>query len=373
MSNRRPYQDRIINQTLKHFYQDQLNSIMIESPTGSGKTFIGLEVAKEMTNEDQELTTVWVAMRRFLLSQVNDEMRKHNINANVVPMSMFDLDGAKQLRAKLGDKPVLIVLDEAHHDAAGSMTDLYQALEPDYILGLSATPYRADKAKLCFEKQIRDAGIHRLIQEGWLSKFNMHMIDDWKIQTILDHYFADPDKWGQSVFYFLTTREAEQCYRGLVTGGIPCHWVQGSDNEETRLAQLADFKSGKVRCLVNCMVLTEGFDCPELETAWVRPSSRGPTMQMAGRVYRLCPGKIKRVVQSKDTHWPINRTASPERQLVWKDDRWLDAKPNTRLAEIAIASIKKTIDNYQPLPEFLTKQAKKPKSNRFPTPPIHPN
>jgi superfamily II DNA or RNA helicase len=364
MGTRRPYQDRIITKTLGHFYDDQLNSIMIESPTGSGKTFMGLEVAQEMNNDDPDLTIAWVAMRRFLLGQVTDEMVKHDIKANVVPMSMFDLDGAKQLRAKLGEKPLLIILDEAHHDAAGSMTDLYQALEPDYILGLSATPYRADKAKLCFEKQIRDAGIHRLIQEGWLTKFNMHMIEDWKIPTVLKHYFADPDKWGQSVFYFLTTKEAEECYRGLVAGGVPCHWVQGSDNEATRQEQLADFKSGRVRCLVNCMVLTEGFDCPELETAWVRPSSRGPTMQMAGRVYRLCPGKIKRVVQSQDTRWPISRTANPERQLVWKDNRWLDAKPNTRLAEIAIASMKSCIDNYQPLPEFLTKQAKKEKAPR---------
>lgn len=367
MGTRRPYQDRIINKTLGYFYDEQLNSIMIESPTGSGKTFMGLEIAQEMCKDDQELTVIWVAMRRFLLSQVHTEIQKHGINANITTLSMFDLDGAKQLRAKLGEKPIIVVLDEAHHDAAGSMTDLYQALEPDYILGLSATPYRVDKAKLCFEKQIRDAGIHRLIQEGWLSKFNMHMIEDWKVPTVLKHYFADPDKWGRSVFYFLTQKEAEECYRGLVAGGATAHWVQGSDNDTTRTKQLEDFKTGKVSCLVNCMVLTEGFDCPELETAWVRPSSKGPTMQMAGRVYRLCEGKIKRVVQSQDTKWPINRTAHPERQLVWKDNRWLDAKPNTRLAEIAIASIKTCVANYQPLPEFLTKQHKKEKPQRRPT------
>lgn len=358
IGKRRGYQHRIINQTMGLIKEGTISSIMIESPTGSGKTFMGLEIAQELCELDEEVTVVWVAMRRFLLGQVVDEMRKHGIKANVVPLSMFDLDGAKELRRKIGDKPMLVVLDEAHHDAAGSMTDLYQALEPDWILGLSATPYRADKAKLCFEKQIRDAGIHRLIQEGWLSKFNMHMIDDWKVETVLKHYFMDVEKWGQSVFYFLTLAEAQECYRGLIAGGIACHFVQGSDKEETRIQQLEDFKTGKVKALVNCMVLTEGFDCPELETAWVRPSSKGPTMQMAGRVYRLCEGKTKRVVQSKDTRWPISRTAHPERQLVWSDDRWLDAQPNTRLAEIAVAVIKETITHYQPLPEYMTKRMK---------------
>jgi len=330
---------------------------MIESPTGSGKTFIGLEIAQELCQLDPEVTVVWVAMRRFLLGQVVSEQAKHGIKANIVPLSMFDLDGAKEIRRKIGDKPMLVILDEAHHDAAGSMTDMYQALEPDWIVGLSATPYRADKAKLCFEKQIRDAGIHRLIQEGWLSKFNMHMIDNWKVENVLKHYFMDVEKWGQSVFYFLTLDEAEACYRGLIAGGIRAHWVQGGQHKITD-EQITDFKEGKVQALVNCMVLTEGFDCPELETAWVRPSSKGPTMQMAGRVYRLCQGKTKRVVQSKDTRWPISRTAHPERQLVWKENKWLDAQPNTRLAEIAIAAIKETITHYQPLPDYMQKRTK---------------
>lgn len=365
MSQRRPYQDRIIKQVINIIQDGVISSVMIESPTGSGKTFIALEIAQELYQLDPELTVVWVAMRRFLLGQVMTEIQKHGINANIIPLSMFDLDGAKEIRRKLGDKPILVILDEAHHDAAGSMTDLYQALEPDWIIGLSATPYRADKAKLCFEKQIRDAGIHRLIQEGWLSKFNMHMIDNWKVENVLKHYFMDVEKWGKSVFYFLTQEEAEQCYRGLTQGGIACHWVRGTDKEEVRVQQLKDFEKGKVQCLVNCMVLTEGFDCPSLETAWVRPSSKGPTMQMAGRVYRLYQGKIKRVVQSKDTKWPISRTAHPERQLVWNDDRWLGAQPNTKLDEISISAIKECITNYKPLPEYMTKRIKEKPGNKI--------
>lgn len=356
----RPYQQRIINNTVDLFTNENLGRIMIESPTGSGKTFMGLNIGQEMSNQIPNLKIIWIAMRRFLLSQVRDEIAKFGINAEIIPMSMFDFEQAKQIRQGHGEEPLMIVLDEAHHDAAGSMTDLYQILEPDYILGLSATPYRVDKAALCFEKQIRDAGIHRLIQDGYLSKFNAYSIEDWNPETIIKHFMANPAKWGKSVFYFLTIKEAEEMHRLLIANGIPTHLVLGSDNEKTRVDQLKDFRQGTVQCLVNCMVLTEGFDCPELETVWVRPSSKGPTMQMAGRVFRIHPGITKRVVQSKDTKWPISRTASPERQFIWceKTNKWLDAKPNKKLMEISIEAIKSTIDNYKPLPEFITKNKK---------------
>lgn len=356
----RPYQQRVINETIGHFRDTIISRIMIESPTGSGKTFMGLNIAQEMSQMVPNLKIVWIAMRRYLLEQVQDEIRKFNIQVDLEAVSMFDFDRAKQIRAKHGEEPMMVILDEAQHDAAGSMTDMYQILEPDYILGLSATPYRADKAALCYEKQIRDAGIHRLIDDGYLSKFNAYVIEDWTPETIIRHFMVNPNKWGQSVFYFLKIEEAERMHQLLITNGISSELVLGSDNEKTRKEQLRQFKAKEIQCLVNCMVLTEGFDCPELETAWVRPSSKGPTMQMAGRAFRIYPGTTKKIVQSKETKWPINRTASPERQFIWceKTNRWLDAKPNKKLAEISIEAIKATIENYKPLPEFITQKKK---------------
>ena len=45
----------------------------------------------------------------------------------------------------------LLVVDEAQHDAAQSMAVLHQRIRPRFILGLSATPFRADRVKLCFD------------------------------------------------------------------------------------------------------------------------------------------------------------------------------------------------------------------------------
>ena len=58
------------------------------------------------------------------------------------------------------------------------------------------------------------------------------------------------------------------------------------------------------------MVLTEGFDDPSLRTVWVRPSGKGPTIQMAGRVLRKFGDTVKQVVQCRQTRHPFVKTAT---------------------------------------------------------------
>lgn len=265
---RRDYQARIIAKTVNFWREGTIRAILIESPTGSGKTFMGLHACQDFKDETgTEPILVWVAMRHHLLEQVVKEHRKFGLNVDLRPLSMFDTKYRETLEAEIEmnpDRPVILCIDEAQHDAATTMTDVYQAIKPDYIIGLSATPYRADKAKLCFEKQIRDAGIHRLISDGYLSKFNLHMLEEWTPESVTRAYFEDPQKWGKSVFYFLNSEQAAECHQRLLAGGATSHLVLGTNNNNDEL--IADFRSGKVDCLVNCMILTEGFDCLSEDT-----------------------------------------------------------------------------------------------------------
>lgn len=353
---RRPYQARIIDQVVVLFREGSVRSIMIESPTGSGKTFMGLNAAQDYKDATgTNPIVVWVAMRQHLLHQVVIEKAKFGLDIDLRPLSMFNEQGRIALAAEIAEsgREVILVLDEAQHDAATTMTDVYQAIKPDYVLGLSATPFRVDKAKLCFEKQIRDAGIHRLISDGYLSKFDLHMIDEYTPEKVANCYLAEPDKWGKSVFYFVNTDQALECHLHLLKGGCKNHLVLGGQSDNDTMIQ--EFKDGVVDALVNCMILTEGFDCPELKTAFVRDSSRGPTMQMGGRVFRLHESAPrKNIVQSSNTKWPMCKTATPEDQYKLVDGRWLSIKPNKQMDAISQAAIKRVIANYQPLPRFLT-------------------
>ena len=67
--------------------------------------------------------------------------------------------------------------------------------------------------------------------------------------------------------------------------------------------------------MINMLILSEGFDCPSLQTVFCRPSGRLCTVQMGGRVFRKFPDlAFKQVVQCAQTRHPFPRTATPAEQ-----------------------------------------------------------
>lgn len=345
----RPYQRRIVEKARDMFAGRYKNgagetepaarSILIESPTGSGKTSMGHLECKILQHMHPDIVFGWVAMRRNLLSQAAKENRDMKIGvSNIHYISMFDKEPEHLVSAKNAGRKLCLVVDEAQHDAASSCAHLHNLLEPDFIIGLSATPFRTDTMKLCFDKVIKDAGIHQLIQDGFLSEYEHYTIPDWTPATVAAHYLREPERWGKSIFYFVTLDKCFELARLLKNAGVVCDVVTGATDCED---QLAAFRAGVLPCLINCMKLTEGFDDPSLETAWVRDSGKGPTMQMAGRAFRKHPlaktnpqFRLKRVVQSKGTRHPFIKTAMPEQQLLWQDSEWRSLKVNPRLALI---------------------------------------
>ncbi|MHA2082972.1 MAG: DEAD/DEAH box helicase [Planctomycetota bacterium] len=360
----RPYQRRIVTKTTQMFrgdYVDEhtgngldepISSVMIESPTGSGKTVMALLAAKTLQQDDPDLVIGWVAMRRNLLVQAERENRKHGINLeNAHWISMFDKSPDELIQARKDGKRILMIVDEAQHDAASSMSHLHNIIEPDMILGMTATPFRTDKMKLCFQKVIKDCGIHQLIQDGWLAPFHHYSIPQWDAATVADHYCADPERWGKSIFFFVNLEECHKLGREFELRGIDHEIVTGSSNRD---AQLERFESGEINCLINCMVLTEGFDCPSLKTAWVRDSGKGPTMQMGGRAFRQHPDlQYKQIVQSKNTRWPLIKTAMPAEQYVWSRNQWMALKVNPHLNSINTAARRLIARTAVEMPKFV--------------------
>src|SRR6516164_3645321 len=120
----RPYQKRIVVRAVDLFVKQELRSILIDSPTGSGKTIMALLVARAM-QEQLGVRIGWVAMRRYLLAQAREENARHRIGADMEYISMFDHNPPTDLD--------LLVVDEAHHDAAQSMAVLHQKIQPRFI------------------------------------------------------------------------------------------------------------------------------------------------------------------------------------------------------------------------------------------------
>lgn len=329
----RSYQLRIMSQALDMFagrhrnrlghLEPEAHSVMVESPTGSGKTIMGLGIVRQL-QQRHGFRIGWVAMRRNLLRQADQENRCRGFQVDMELISMFD---------KRPPEVDVLVVDEAQHDAVMSMANLHGAVRPKKVLGLTATPFRTDRIKLCFDKLIRDAGIHRLIQDGYLSRYVHYTIPEYTPEKVARFLVDQPERWGKSLVFFHRQDQCDACSRILRSHDVPVEVVTAKSDRER---QIDAFASGRIRVLINMMILTEGFDCPSLQTVFCRPSGRGCTIQMAGRVFRKHPGlERKQIVQCERTRHPFIKTAMADEQYVWADGQWRSLTLNRQIAAVS--------------------------------------
>jgi superfamily II DNA or RNA helicase len=354
----RPYQRRIVGKALDMFAGRHVNrfghqeppahSVLIESPTGSGKTAMGLLIAKAL-HAQHGLRIGWVAMRRNLLAQAAAENVRRGFGLDLQLISMFD---------RQPPQVDLLIVDEAQHDAAMSMGNLHSAIRPVMTLGLSATPFRTDRVKLCFEKVITDAGIHQLIQDGYLSRYHHYTIPNYTPESVAWFYARERQRWGKSLLFFHRYDQCLKCQRLLAGEGIAAEIVTGHSD---RQRQLEDFAEGRVEVLINMAILTEGFDCPSLKTVFCRPSGKGCTVQMGGRVFRKHPWfAFKQIVQCKETRHPFIKTALADEQYVWMEEGWRTLKLNAQLAAVSDNSLRLIASSPVELPQFVRRNRTRP-------------
>lgn len=235
------------------------------------------------------------------------------------------MDGSSALMG--GADPFgLVVVDEAHHAAADTYRAILKALEAGephgpLLFGVTATPVRGDGVGLddLFKTVVFSYDILWGIRAGYLSDVRgkavkvtgLHTED---IKTTAGEYQAGdagrmleeagaPDTIARAIKRYAPDRKtlvftptvamAEHTAARCEARGIPAAWVSGETDRDERRAILRRFKAGEIRTLVNCAVLTEGFDEPSIECVVIaRPTkSQGLYVQMVGRGTRPYPGK----------------------------------------------------------------------------------
>jgi superfamily II DNA or RNA helicase len=102
--------------------------------------------------------------------------------------------------------------------------------------------------------------------------------------------------------------------------GVRAEHIDGSTPKPERDAILARLASGETELVTNCMVLTEGWDMPEVGCCILaRPTKKmGLYRQMIGRVLRPAEGKRDAIVL--DHSGAVFRHGLPEDRVAWKLD-----------------------------------------------------
>src|SRR5207248_8523569 len=99
--------------------------------------------------------------------------------------------------------------------------------------------------------------------------------------------------------------------------GVRAEHLDGSTSIDDRDAILARLKSGETEVVTNCMVLTEGWDMPEVGCCILaRPTKKmGLYRQMIGRVLRAAPEKEDAIIL--DHSGACYRHGLPEDHVEW--------------------------------------------------------
>lgn len=195
----------------------------------------------------------------------------------------------------------LLIIDEAHH--ASNENQSYKRIiehlkkdNPDLkILGVTATPKRTDKSALgrVFDTCSYEMGIDKAVKDGWLvpPTVNVCQVQSLNLRNIKTvagdlqrsamaeileqeeplHEIADvavregADRLKTLVFCVSVNQAEALCHLLNERYGVKAGWVCGDTrrlSKEHRKKTLRDFRDGKITCLVNVAVLTEGWDCP---------------------------------------------------------------------------------------------------------------
>lgn len=305
----REYQIRAISE-LRAKYASGRRAVVAVLPTGAGKTVIAAEIIRLARERNQKI--LFGAHRSELIAQSVSKLEAAGVTDLRVIQASSDLGNprapvivasiqtlaAKRWRERLPEVDFLI-LDECHHGPAATWAAIAENYRHALILGLTATPQRADSRALgdIFDSIVVGATVKELTELGHLVPCRVfaptETLETKHIAVSpIDAYrkYADGSR---AVVFCVTVEHAERVAEEMNAAGVRTAVVHGEMTKDARRAALADLDAGRIQAVSSIGVLTEGWDSPSVATCILarKPQHTGLYLQMAGRVLRPAPGK----------------------------------------------------------------------------------
>jgi len=301
-----PHQSAAID-AAREQYAAGSRSILIVLPTGGGKTRVGVTIAQSSHGKGNRV--IWTVHRAELVQQAAAELRSQGVACGIIapwaprtwePVQVASIDTliARNLRPAAD----VIVNDECHHIVAPTHIEVRRDYPDALVIGLTATPCRADGVGLraAYQSMVATVQPRELIGAGHLVPAVVYAP-----AKALRGLAADPVTEYQArcagrkaIVFCASVAAAQSLAREYCTAGIPARCVDGKMSDDDRAAAIAEFRAGKVQILTNMHVLTEGFDVREVSAIILarKVGSESAYIQMVGRGMRCAPGKVDCIV-----------------------------------------------------------------------------
>lgn len=222
----------------------------------------------------------------------------------------------------------MVIVDEAHHLPATTFDQFIGAVQPHYLLGLTATPERSDGQSLMHYFDSRPDGSPAVSLRLWdaldqqlLTPFEYYATaDDTDMTTVewgrgtevaqlsnivsgnavraravviaLEKYVADLDAL-KGLAFCVSVAHANFMAEFFNRSGLPAVALTGSDSQAARAATVQKLSRGELKIICSCDVFNEGIDIPDANAILLLRPTQSPVIfqQQIGRGLRLAKGK----------------------------------------------------------------------------------
>jgi superfamily II DNA or RNA helicase len=335
----RPYQDEGLN-GIRAQLRAKKKAVLFVLPTGGGKTvtyaamsqgaalkgnrILILEHRKELIRQ-ASLALGGLGVRHQVIAPADKiaDIRRAHVAKLGWPMIEDAAHVAVASVQTLGRRmpwleeydPQIIVIDEAHHAVAGTWKRIIEACPKAILIGVTATPCRADGVGLIdvFDALVLGPSMRELIQMGYLLPARVYSVPLSEDLSNVAHKGGDidpaaaaaildkPSITGNAVDHYRqlapgrpaiafcsSVKHAENVAAEFRAAGFRFEVVTGDMDDNDRDRRIMGLADGSLHGICTVDVVSEGTDIPVAEVAiLLRPTeSESLFLQQVGRVLR---------------------------------------------------------------------------------------
>lgn len=315
----RPFQTSA-HQKLREGVKAGHKNQLLMSPTGSGKTFLGLRIAHEALAKGKR--AIFVCDRSTLIDQTSATADRYGLSTHGVIQAShwrtdyskaFQIASAQTLARREWPDADVIIVDEAHTQLKAWTEHIPKCRA--VVIGLSATPFSSGLGKL-FSNLVNATTMHDLTVSGVLvpmRTFSCTTPDmagaetaggEWTDNAaakrgmgIVGDVVSEWVKLGENrktIVFGATIAHCEELCRQFISAGVMAAVFTSDTSATERKELLKEYRKpdSVLRVLISIEALAKGFDVPDVGCVVdCRPlrKSLSTAIQMWGRGLRSSP------------------------------------------------------------------------------------
>jgi superfamily II DNA or RNA helicase len=319
----RPYQQSDIAK-IRAEYASGARSVLYQAPTGSGKTRIFSQVVAGAVDRGNRV--VILGHRQEIVDQISEALDALGVVHGIIaaghpeaPLLPVQVASVATLVRRLDrfTGADLLVIDESHHSLASTWREIIAALPRAKILGVTATPERADGQGLgdVFDVLVIGPPVADLIEGGFLAPFVTYAPprspDLAGVRSRMGDYatgelseamsrgviirgavaeYAERCPGAPAIAFCVDIDHSQRVAAAFRERGYRAAHVDGDTPRDERRALIAALATAELQVLCNCGLISEGLDVPNVIAAIPL------FLQQVGRALRPAPGKERAII-----------------------------------------------------------------------------